>query len=169
MAFEREQAMDVARNPVLRVFTRVMPIAVSHHDDPHFFVKLRGVWHATPLFVTLLIVEASDLIFAIDSIPAVLAISHDPFIVYTSNAFAILGLRTLYFLLSGVMGMFRYLKVGVSIVLVYVGFKMLLSDVLAVPIGVSLGIIGGVLMMAVIASLIPAKPAVPHPPRRSPG
>ncbi len=161
MAFEHEQPMNVERNPVLRLFKRLMPIAASHQDDPHFFVKLRGVWHATPLFVTLLVVEASDLVFAIDSIPAVLAISHDPFIVYTSNAFAILGLRALYFLLSGVMGMFRYLKMGVSIVLVYVGFKMLLSDCYTIPIGVSLSIIGGVLTMAVIASLIPVKGVVP--------
>lgn len=157
MAFEHERPMDLEKNPVLRAFKRFIPIASTHQDDPHFFVKLRGIWHATPLFVTLLIVEVSDLIFAIDSIPAVLAISHDPFIVYTSNAFAILGLRALYFLLSGVMGMFRYLKVGVSMILVYVGLKMLLSDVLKIPIGVSLGIIGGVLAMAIIASLMPVK------------
>ena len=105
--------------------------------------------------------EVSDLVFAIDSIPAVLAITTDPFIVYTSNAFAILGLRALYFLLSGIMGLFRYLKVGICAVLVFVGAKMCLVDVVEIPVGVSLGVVVGLLGLAVLASLV-------HPPAKTP-
>jgi tellurite resistance protein TerC len=108
---------------------------------------------ATPLFVVLVLVETTDLIFAVDSIPAIFAITQDPFIVYTSNVFAILGLRALYFLLAGVIHRFHYLKLGLSAVLVFVGVKMLLAEAYKVPIGVSLGIIGLVLATAIVASL----------------
>ena len=157
MAAEQEQHVRPDRNPVLRLFKRVVPVATTDVPPHKFFVKRNAIWHATPLFVTVLMVEVSDLLFAVDSIPAVLAVSRDPLIVYTSNAFAILGLRALYFLLSGIMGMFRYLKIGVSIVLMYVGIKMLLTDVYHIPVAVSLGVIVGVLTMAVIASLLPPK------------
>ena len=161
MAVEREREFEPAKNPALKLFRRLMPVTPYGMGENRFFVNLDGRWHATALFVTLLVVEASDLVFAIDSIPAVLAISTDPFIVYTSNAFAILGLRALYFLLSGVMGLFAYLKVGVSVILVFVGTKMLLADVLHVPIAVSLSVIAGILTVAIMASVL-AKPRPPN-------
>src|SRR5437867_10253001 len=108
---------------------------------------------ATPLFVVLLLVEATDLMFAVDSIPAVLAITHDPFIVYTSNVFAILGLRSIFFALSGVIQLFQYLQFGLAVILVFVGVKMLLADVYKIPVGVALGVVAGILAVSVIASI----------------
>jgi tellurite resistance protein TerC len=119
---------------------------------------------ATPLFVVLVLVETTDLIFAVDSIPAIFAITQDPFIVYTSNVFAILGLRAMYFLLAGVIQKFHYLKLGLAIVLVFVGVKMLLADLYKVPIGLSLGVIAMVLAGAVAASLLFPKRAADHSP-----
>jgi tellurite resistance protein TerC len=111
------------------------------------------------LFIVLLIVETTDLVFALDSIPAVFGVTHDPFIVYTSNVFAILGLRSLYFALAGIMGMFHYLKIGLAAILVFVGVKMVISDIFHVPIGIALGVIAGVLTLSVVASLVwPEKP-----------
>jgi tellurite resistance protein TerC len=127
-----------------------------------FFVRENGVRMATPLFVVLLLVEFSDLIFAVDSIPAIFAVTKDPFIVYTSNVFAILGLRSLYFALAGVMDKFHYLKIGLGAVLSFVGVKMLLGhSPWKIDTQVSLGVIVGILVLSVIASLIwPKKPAV---------
>src|SRR3990167_1024276 len=140
-----------------------MPIASREFIDQKFFIKLNGILHATPLFVVLLLIESSDVVFAIDSIPAVLAVSRDPFIVYTSNVFAILGLRALYFLLSGIMGLFRYLKAGISFILCFVGVKMLIADVWHMPIGLSLGVIAGILTVAIVASLLhPITGDAPH-------
>jgi tellurite resistance protein TerC len=113
-----------------------------------------GVKKATPLFVVLLVVETTDVAFALDSIPAVLAITHNPFIVFTSNIFAILGLRALYFALNGVMGLFRYLNIGLAAILVFIGVKMLISNYVHVPIELSLGVIGTVLVISVAASLL---------------
>ena len=154
MATEREQAIEPERNPILKLFRRLMPVAADHQGDAKFFIRRHGRRFATPLFITLLIVEASDLVFAVDSIPAVLAISTDPFIVYTSNAFAILGLRALYFLLSGMMGFFAYLKIGISVILAFVGVKMLLSSVYHVSTFASLGVIAAVLTVSIVASLL---------------
>ncbi len=115
---------------------------------------------ATPLALVLIVVETTDVIFALDSIPAILAITRDPFIVYTSNVFAILGLRALYFLLAGIMEIFRYLKVGLSFVLMFVGIKMMVADMYTVPIGASLAIVAGILAASVLVSLLlPLKPA----------
>jgi tellurite resistance protein TerC len=108
---------------------------------------------ATPLFLVLLIVESTDLIFAVDSIPAIFAVTDDPFIVYTSNVFAILGLRSLYFLLAGVVDKFHYLKLGLSAVLVFVGIKMVMTDIYKIPIGLSLAVIAGILTISIVASL----------------
>ena len=119
---------------------------------------------ATPLFVVLVLVETTDLIFAVDSIPAIFAVTHDPFIVYTSNVFAILGLRSLYFLLAGVIGTFRYLQLGLSVVLVFVGAKMLIADWYQIPIGVSLAVVAGVLTISVVASLLFPKVAEEYSP-----
>jgi tellurite resistance protein TerC len=121
-------------------------------------VRRAGVLFATPLFVTLIMVESADLMFAVDSIPAIFAITTDPFIVYTSNVFAILGLRSLYFALAGVMERFHYLKLGLSAVLVFVGTKMLLTDIYKIPVPVSLGVVALVLALSVVASLLRPAP-----------
>ncbi len=127
---------------------------MPEYHGKHFFVVQDGRRFATPLLLVLLAIEATDLVFAIDSIPAIFAITDDPFIVYTSNIFAILGLRALYFLLAGVIDKFHLLKIGLALVLLFVGAKMVLAEVVEVPIGVSLGVIAGILGTSVVASMI---------------
>lgn len=159
MALSKDKKMEPEKNPILRLFKKVMPVTDKLSGDK-FFTHIDGRKVATPLFVVLLLVETTDLLFAVDSIPAIIAISQDPFIVYTSNVFAILGLRSLYFALAGVMEMFHYLHYGLSAVLVFVGGKMLATDAIGkVPVEVSLGVIGAILFISVLASLIkpPAK------------
>lgn len=160
MAVQHGKSVHLERNPVLRLARALFRITPSY-EGARFFVRKQGILYATPLFVTLLIVELTDLVFAVDSIPAILAISRDPFIVYTSHVLAILGLRALYFALAGFMNMFAYLHYGLSVVLVFVGIKMLLSEVYKVPTGWSLAIIGLVLGLSVMVSLLkpPAQPA----------
>jgi tellurite resistance protein TerC len=153
MAFEKEKEIHPERNPVLRLFRRLMPVT-KEYEGGRFFVRRDKRWFATPLFVVLLVVETTDLIFAVDSIPAVLAITHDPFIVYTSNVFAILGLRALYFALAGVMDLFHFLHYGLSAILVFVGIKMVGSHFFRIPIGVALSVVAGILIVSVIASLL---------------
>jgi tellurite resistance protein TerC len=141
------------RNPVTRLASRVLPIALD--EKGHGFVVMRaGRLLFTPLFLALLTVEVTDVIFAVDSIPAVFAVTRDPFIVFTSNIFAIMGLRSLYFLLAGVMEKFRYLKVGLATVLLFVGAKMILARVLEIPIGISLGVIAAVIGASIGFSLL---------------
>ncbi len=152
MAFGGEDHIEPEKNYLVRLVRKFVPITKRIRDD-RFFIRKGGLTAATPLFLTLVMVESSDLIFAVDSIPAVLAVSRDPFIVYTSNVFAIMGLRSLYYLLSNVMEMFVYLKLGVSVILVYVGVKMLLVDICHIPIGFSLGTIVGVLAISIITSV----------------
>jgi tellurite resistance protein TerC len=153
MLRSQEQHIDLSRNPVLRLFRRLMPVVEAYHAE-RFFVRQGGRWAATPLIPVLILIETTDVIFAVDSVPAILAISTDPFIVYTSNMFAILGLRSLFFLLAGVMGLFRFLKVGLSIVLVFVGSKMVLVEFYKIPVGVSLAVVGTVLAASVLVSLL---------------
>jgi tellurite resistance protein TerC len=153
MVFQKEAEIHPERNLVLRIFRRIMPVTNSY-EDSHFFIKKAGRYFATPLFIVLLFVETTDIIFAVDSIPAVLAITFDPFIVYTSNVFAILGLRSLYFALAGMMQLFHYLHYGLSAVLVFVGVKMLLADVYKIPVAVALGVIATLLLISVIASIV---------------
>ncbi len=153
MAMEKDKEIHPDKNPVLKLFRRLVPVTEDYHAD-HFFVKQAGHYAATPLFIVLLVVETTDVIFAVDSIPAILGITVDPFIVYTSNVFAILGLRALYFALAGVMQLFHYLHYGLSAILVFVGAKMLLADVYKLPVGVALGVIAGILLIAVLASLM---------------
>ena len=153
MLLQGDGKIEPEQNPVVRLFQRMMPVTHEYHGQ-NFFVRKDGKRHATLMMLVLIVVETTDVIFAVDSIPAIFAITQDPFIVYTSNVFAILGLRALYFMLAGIMQMFVYLKVGLSFVLCFVGAKMLLVDVYKIPIGASLAIIGGVLLLAVIASLI---------------
>jgi tellurite resistance protein TerC len=151
--FRKETEIHPEKNPVLRLFHKIMPFS-QEHDGGSFFVRRHGKLCATPLFVALLVVETTDVIFAVDSIPAVMAITLDPFIIYTSNVFAILGLRALYFALAGLMSVFSYLHYGIGIILTYVGVKMLISKWYAIPVGISLGIIGLILLSAVLLSII---------------
>ena len=153
MAFQDDKKIEPEKNPLLRYFRKVIPVTESYEEDK-FFVKRAGKYFATPLFIVLLVVESTDILFAVDSIPAVLAVTTDPFIVYTSNVFAIFGLRALYFALAGVMPMFYYLNYGLSAILTFVGTKMLISDYYKVPTMVSLGVVAGILVTAVIFSVI---------------
>jgi tellurite resistance protein TerC len=164
MALQKEEGVHPERNPVVRLFTRLMPVTASYHGT-RFFVRLDGRLFATPLLVVVIVVEATDVVFAIDSIPAIFGVTTDPFIVYTSNIFAILGLRALYFALAGVMGLFHYLKFGLSIVLVFIGLKMVLADVYKLPTYWALAVVAGILALSVAASLIwpPAQETVTPP------
>jgi tellurite resistance protein TerC len=144
------------RNPMVRAFQRLFPTTPELHGE-HFFVRQAGRLLATPLLVALVAMEVADLVFAVDSIPAIFAITRDPFIVFTSNIFAILGLRSLYFLLAGVIEKFAYLKIGLAFVLIFVGAKMLLVEVYKLPVLASLGIIAGILSLSLVASLLPGK------------
>jgi tellurite resistance protein TerC len=162
MAMEKEKEIHPEKNPVLRLFRRFANVS-NDHENGKFFVKRAGRYLATPLFVVLLVVETTDIIFAMDSIPAILAVTTDPFIVYSSNVFAILGLRALYFALAGAMKMFRYLNYGVSAVLAFVGAKMIVSEVYKIPVGLALGVVGGILLISVIASIILPQNQAPAP------
>jgi tellurite resistance protein TerC len=154
MALQKEHGVHPENNPLVRLFRRFFSVASEYHGQ-RFFVRISSRTVATPLFIVLLVVEFTDLIFAVDSIPAIFAVTKDPFIVYTSNVFAILGLRALYFALAGVVGKFHYLKLGLSVVLMFVGIKMVLSDtVFKIHISLSLVIIIAVLSIAVTASLL---------------
>ena len=147
-----DEEIDPGKNPVLRAFRRWVPVT-SGYDNGKFWVRKERLY-ATPLLVVLLMVETTDLLFAMDSIPAVLAITLNAFIVYTSNVFAILGLRSMYFALAGVIDLFEYLHYGLSVVLIFIGVKMLLSEYVTIPTAVALGVVAGVLAVAVIASLV---------------
>ena len=148
----RNEETNPGRNPVLRLVRRIVPTTDEYHGQK-FWVRKAGRWVATPLFVVLVMVETTDIIFAVDSIPAIFAVTQEPFLVFTSNAFAILGLRAMYFLLADLMHRFVYLKVGLAAILVFVGVKMLLLEVYKVPIGVSLGVIALLITVSVAASL----------------
>ena len=150
---QRDQELHPQNNPVLKLFLRYVP-SVPNYEGARFWIKKGGRWFATPLLAVLVVVEATDLVFAIDSIPAVFAVTTDPFIVYTSNIFAIFGLRAMYFLLASVIDRFRYLKIGLATVLIFVGVKMCIVEVYPIPIGVSLGVVAGILAVSVLWSLV---------------
>ena len=155
MLFNTDIKVDPEKNIIFRVFRKFIPVTETMHRDK-FFVRMHGRLYATPLFLVLLVIESSDLIFAVDSIPAILAISHDTFIVYTSNIFAILGLRSLYFAVAGIMRLFRHLKTGLAIILAYVGIKMLVAYFgLEIPVLVSLIFITIVLIVSILISRRP--------------
>jgi tellurite resistance protein TerC len=164
MAFHKDEELHPEDNPLVKGLKRFMPVT-QEYRGASFFVREAGKLMATPLLLVLLIVESTDLVFAVDSIPAIFAVTEDPFIVYTSNVFAILGLRSLYFLLAGVMHTFHYLKLGLSAVLTFVGVKMLLPDLSELVTGVSykiptllsLGVVAAILAVAVAASLLRAR------------
>jgi tellurite resistance protein TerC len=154
MLFQKEAEVDPEKNAVVKFFRRFLPVTNTLHGEK-FFVYQGKKLYATPLFLVLMIIESSDLIFAVDSIPAILAISKSTFIVYTSNIFAILGLRSLYFAVAGIMGYFRFLKVGLSFVLSFVGLKMLASYFnFEIPILISLGIIITILVASILSSVL---------------
>ena len=157
---QRDEEVHPERNPVLRLFRRTVP-AISEYRGAHFLVREGGRWLATPLLMVLVVVEATDIVFAVDSIPAIFAVTDDPFIVYTSNVFAILGLRALYFALAAMLGRFHYLKVGLGSVLAFVGIKMLIVDLYKIPIALSLATVASLLGLSIVASLL-------FPPKKTP-
>ena len=156
MAFHRDEEIHPEKNPVVRFFRKLVPVTENFERDK-FFIRRAATWMATPLFLVLLIIESTDLVFAVDSIPAIFAVTRDPFIVYTSNVFAILGLRAMYFLLADVMGKFEYLKLGLSAVLTFVGVKMVIADLYKIPVGLSLVVVAGILAASIIISLRKAR------------
>ncbi len=149
--------VDTENNSVLKLVRRIFTVAEGDHGQK-FFVRLNGALAVTPLFVVLVLVEWTDLIFAVDSIPAVLAVTHDAFIVFTSNVMAILGLRSLYFALAGMMDRFHALHYGLAAILVFVGLKMVLAGVFKIPIGVALGVVAAILVISVVVSLLTPPP-----------
>ena len=153
MFFQKDKKIEPDKNPALRLFKKFFPVT-EHTDGSKFFIKQNNKWFATPLFLVLLIVETTDVIFAVDSVPAILAITTDTFIVFTSNAFAILGLRSLYFALAGIINVFRYLHFGLAAILVFIGLKMVLADVYKLPIEVALFSVVGILIISIVASLV---------------
>jgi tellurite resistance protein TerC len=152
LLFAGEEKIEPEKNPAVRLVRRLMNVTPDYHGQ-QFFIRKDGRLWGTPLLLVLVVVETTDVIFAVDSIPAIFAITLDPFIVYTSNVFAILGLRALFFLLAGVMDMFRYLKVGLSFVLCFVGIKMMIVAFYKIPIGISLGVVAGILSISILASI----------------
>jgi len=153
LLLQKNQQIHPEANPVLRGFRKLFRVT-EDYEGSRFFVRRGLVRYATPLAVVLLMVETTDVLFATDSIPAVLAVTREPFIVYTSNVFAILGLRSLYFALAGMMERFHVLHYGLSLVLIFIGVKMLASNYVEIPIGVTLGVVAGVLAVSVVLSLI---------------
>jgi len=159
MLFEKKEKMHPEQSALFRFASRHLRLTHNYHGE-HFFIRESGGTFATPLFLVLLVVEITDVTLAVDSIPAVFGITRDPFIVYTSNVFAILGLRAMYFLLAGVLGRLRYLTAGLSFVLVFIGGKMIAERWMHIPVQISLAIVGGMLLIALLASLLkrPKKP-----------
>jgi tellurite resistance protein TerC len=168
MATQDEMDIEPEANPVLKLIRRFVPVSGAYEGQRFFtraLIKGRTRRVATPLFIVLIMVETTDLVFAVDSIPAIFAITQDPFIVYTSNVFAILGLRSMYFLLAGIIDRFYLLKIGLSVILVFVGVKMLITYFdYHIPIGISLGFVGAVLLASVLGSLAFPKVVEEHPP-----
>ena len=165
LAFNKEEEIKPEKNPVLRLFRRFVPLTKRYHGH-QFLVKARGRRLATPLLLTLVVIETTDIIFAVDSVPAVLSITRDPFIVYTSNIFAVMGLRSLYFALSGVIQKFYYLNYGLAAILAFLGLKMIIPDIInkvnpglnfEVPVEISLGVVIGILVISALFSLLRRK------------
>jgi tellurite resistance protein TerC len=161
MARHTEEEIHPEKNVVIKLFRKMMPVT-KNYVEGKFFTRVDGRLFSTPLFVVLLVVETSDVIFAVDSIPAILAITRDPFIVYSSNVFAILGLRALYFAIAGLMQIFHHLNYGLCVILIFVGVKMLVSSVFEIPSLVALGVIALVLILSIVASLIWPKMEMPE-------
>lgn len=156
MFFQSCDEGDIKQSNVFKILKKYIPMSSKLYGK-HFFVRYKKIYFATPLFASLVLVEISDIFFALDSIPAIFAITTDPFIVYTSNIFAILGLRSLYFMLAGALNQFHYLKTGLAVVLIFVGVKMLSMSIYKIPTGVSLGVIVGVLFVSIVLSIFKGK------------
>jgi len=156
MIFQKGEDVDPEKNPVLKIAQKIFPVTPSFHGD-NFFTRINGKLFATPLFIVLIMIETTDVMFAVDSIPAILAISRDPFIVYSSNVFAILGLRALFFALAGIMQLFEYLHYGLAAILIFVGLKMLLSEWIHLPVWIALSVIAFILTSTIIFSVLHAK------------
>ena len=156
MAFGKNEEINLEKHPVVKVIRKYFNI-LPDYEGKNFFVKQNGIIYATPIFLTFLIIESSDILFAVDSIPAIIAITRDTFVIITSNIFAILGLRALYFTLSGLVDLFAYLKYGVALILFYVGMKMLISELFPIPTSISLAIIGFILVASIIISVVKNK------------
>ncbi|MGH7971507.1 MAG: TerC family protein, partial [Limisphaerales bacterium] len=157
MLFRKEGQLRPEANPLVRWFKRRVPVTADYHED-RFFARMDGVRCATPLLLVLVCIEASDLVFAVDSIPAIFGVTLDPFIVYTSNVFAIMGLRSMYFVLAGVINKFYYLRTGLAVVLGFIGVKMLLNNTdYEIDTPIALGVVVGVLSMALLASFMRAR------------
>lgn len=153
MVYGEEKPMDPEKNPLVKLVRKVFPVTESFEGDSFFIKRDQKIW-ATPLFIVVVLIEGTDLIFAVDSIPAIISISDDTFIVYTSNVFAILGLRSLYFALAGIEKYFTYLKYGLAAILTFVGIKMCIADFYKMPVEISLIIISFLLAISMIASVI---------------
>lgn len=153
MVFNKERNLEPGKNPVIKLVKRIIPVSPEFVKNK-FFTIINNKRHVTPLFLSLIMIETTDLIFAVDSIPAILAITTDRFIVYTSNVFAILGLRSLYFSLAGIMQMFRYIHYGLAGILVFVGTKMMATDIFKIPTGIALLVVVAILAISIIASVV---------------
>lgn len=153
MALAKDKEMHPEKNPVIRLLKRFVPLS-HEYEDGHFFVRKNGALLATPLILVLIVIETTDVIFAVDSIPAILAITTDPFIVYSSNLFAIMGLRALFFALAGVIKKFHYIHYGLAAILAFVGIKMLISEVYKLPSIAALAVIAAILLLSIIASAL---------------
>ena len=160
MALQKDKKLEPEKNPVIRLFRKWFLVTNEYHGDK-FFTTINKKKYATPMFIVLLVIETTDVIFAVDSIPAILAITHNPFIVYTSNVFAILGLRALYFALAGIMGLFHYLHYGLAVILVFVGGKMLLVNIYKIPVEISLLVVLAILIVSVILSKVFPPKSIP--------
>jgi tellurite resistance protein TerC len=156
MAIHRNEEQHPEKNPLIKWASRFIPMTNNYEHD-RFFVRRAGKLLATPLLLVLLVIESTDLVFAVDSIPAIFAVTLDPFIVYTSNVFAILGLRSLYFVFAGAVSKFYYLKLALSAILVFVGAKMVIADIYKIPITISLSAIATILAIAMVASFLRAR------------
>lgn len=159
MAVQKGVSVHPERNPIVNLAKKFMPITKEYHANK-FVVNIEGKRYFTPLIVVLMVVEVTDLAFAVDSIPAIFAITHDSFIVYTSNVFAILGLRALYFALSGILELFHYLKYGLGMVLSFVGTKMLISEIYDIPILIALGVVAAILTISIVVSILKPAPNI---------
>jgi len=153
MGFEEESTVEPEKNIIVRLARKILPVTPKFHEGK-FFVRINAKTFATPLFITVVAIEVSDLIFAVDSIPAIFGVTTDAFIIYTSNVFAILGLRALYFALAGIMNIFEYLKYGLAAVLTFIGIKMVLMDLFPISIVAALSVVGGILIVSIVASLL---------------
>jgi len=153
MGLQKEESIHPERNVIVRLARRILPVTSKYYNG-HFFAKIDGKRFATPLLIVVIAIEVSDMVFAVDSIPAIFGVTQDPFIIYTSNVFSILGLRALYFALAGIMNLFEYLKYGLAAVLSFIGIKMVLMDIYPISILAALSVVGGILVASILASIV---------------